>query len=235
MSAVLASGPRAVLSHDSAAAVWGIRNAEAAIEISIPATVDRRPRGIRVHRRKRLCAEDICCRDNIPLTCPVRTLLDLAPRLRAESLEAAINEADKQDPIDPDRLRTSLEGRRGEPGVAVLRAFLDCHTLLLTDSELERRFIPIASRAGLPAPLTQQRVNGYRVDSWPDLGLVVETDGLRYHRTPAQQARDRLRDQAHVAAGLTALRFTHAQVRYAPAHVETVLRTTHRRLAQGAA
>jgi len=47
----------------------------------------------------------------------------------------------------------------------------------------------------------------------PELGLVVETDGLRYHRTPAQQARDRRRDQLHTAAGLTTLRFTHAQVR----------------------
>jgi very-short-patch-repair endonuclease len=75
-------------------------------------------------------------------------------------------------------------------------------------------------------------VNGFRVDFfWPDLGLVVETDGLTYHRTAAQQARDRLRDQAHTAAGLTPLRFTHAQVRYEPGHVEHVLRTTYRRLA----
>ena len=57
--------------------------------------------------------------------------------------------------------------------------------------------------------MTRQRVNGFEVDFfWPTLGLVVETDGLRYHRTPAQQARDRVRDQAHTAAGLTPLRFT---------------------------
>jgi very-short-patch-repair endonuclease len=53
--------------------------------------------------------------------------------------------------------------------------------------------------------------------------LVVETDGLRYHRTPAQQARDRRRDQAHVAAGITPLRFTHAQVAQEPAEVERIL------------
>ena len=58
-------------------------------------------------------------------------------------------------------------------------------------------------------------MEGFSVDFfWPDLGLVIETDGLRYHRTPAQQARDRLRDQAHTAAGLTPLRFTHAQIRF---------------------
>jgi very-short-patch-repair endonuclease len=65
---------------------------------------------------------------------------------------------------------------------------------------------------------------------WPDLGLVVETDGLRYHRTPAQQARDRVRDQALSAAGLTPLRFTRAQVRFDPGHVEATLATVAERL-----
>ena len=65
---------------------------------------------------------------------------------------------------------------------------------------------------------------------WPELGLVVETDGLRYHRTPAQQARDRVRDQAHAAAGLTPLRFTHAQVAFEPEHVQATLNAVVRRL-----
>ncbi|HEX7293946.1 MAG TPA: DUF559 domain-containing protein, partial [Solirubrobacterales bacterium] len=64
----------------------------------------------------------------------------------------------------------------------------------------------------------------------PDLGLVVETDGLQYHRTPAQQARDQLRDQTHLAAGLTSLRFNHAQVRYEPRHVRTTLLEVMERL-----
>ena len=64
----------------------------------------------------------------------------------------------------------------------------------------------------------------YEVDFfWPDLGLVVETDGLRYHRTPAQQTRDRERDQAQTAAGLTPLRFTHEQVAFEPTRVEATL------------
>jgi very-short-patch-repair endonuclease len=62
------------------------------------------------------------------------------------------------------------------------------------------------------------------------LGLVIETDGLRYHRSPAQQAVDRERDQAHTAAGLTPLRFTHHQVRHRPPYVESILRRTARRL-----
>jgi very-short-patch-repair endonuclease len=59
---------------------------------------------------------------------------------------------------------------------------------------------------------------------------VVETDGLRYHRTPAQQGRDRLRDQAHAAVGLVPLRFTHEQVRYEPDHVRRTLEAVVRRL-----
>lgn len=74
-------------------------------------------------------------------------------------------------------------------------------------------------------PKTQQRVKGFRVDfHWPELGLIVETDGLRYHRTPQQQGRDRARDQALIAAGFTVLRFTHAQVTYEPDHVAETLR-----------
>jgi very-short-patch-repair endonuclease len=67
---------------------------------------------------------------------------------------------------------------------------------------------------------------------WPELGLVVETDGLRYHRTPAQQARDRRRDQVHTAAGLTTLRFTHAQIRFKPSDVGEVLVRVIARLVQ---
>jgi very-short-patch-repair endonuclease len=66
---------------------------------------------------------------------------------------------------------------------------------------------------------------------WPSLGLVVETDGLRYHRTASAQRRDRVRDQVHTAAGLTQLRFTHYQVRYEPRYVQGILAQTASRLA----
>jgi very-short-patch-repair endonuclease len=70
----------------------------------------------------------------------------------------------------------------------------------------------------------KQIVNGFEVDFyWPDLGLVIETDGWRYHRTPATQSRDALRDQIHTASGLTPLRFSHFQVKHEPDHVRNVL------------
>jgi very-short-patch-repair endonuclease len=113
--------------------------------------------------------------------------------------------------------------------VGAIRAILDRSGFVLTESEPERRFLPIAALAGLPRRQTQQVVNGFRVDFfWPQLGLVVETDGLRYHRTAEQQARDRVRDQAHTAAGLTPLRFTHWQVRHDQGHVERTLRSVAR-------
>jgi very-short-patch-repair endonuclease len=142
-------------------------------------------------------------------------------------MERAINQADNQDLIDPVDLRAAVQEVEGRPGAPKLSHTLDIRTFALTDSELERLFIPIALRAGLPKPLTRQYVNGFRVDFyWPDLKLVVETDSLRYHRTPAEQHRDTLRDQTHTAAHLTPLRFTHGQIFYEPGHVGRVLHAT---------
>jgi hypothetical protein len=201
--------------------------------VTLPPGIDRRQRGIIVHRRSTLSPRDLTHCNGIRVTTPIRTLIDLAPCLASAELEAAINAADKLDLVDPETLRGALDERRGQQGVGILRRLLDLRTFVLTDSELERRFLPIVRRAGLPPPLTLHSVNGFRVDFyWPELGLVVETDGLRYHRSPAQQARDRVRDQAHTAAGLTPLRFTHAQVRYGPEHVEATLRAVGQRLSR---
>ncbi len=231
MAAVLSCGTEAVLSDRSGAELWQLTSLRAhPVEVTVPSGVARRQRGIVVHRRA-LSPGEITRRDGIPVTTPVATLVDLASRLECGALEAAVNEADELDLVSPERLRAALDEAPRRPGVGVLRRVLDHRTFTLTDSELERRFLRLARRAGLPAPLTQQRVNGFRVDfHWPQLGLVVETDGLRYHRTPAQQAGDRSRDQAHAAAGLTPLRFTHAQVTFEPAHVEATLAAVARRL-----
>jgi very-short-patch-repair endonuclease len=232
MAAVLACGHGAVLSHLSAAANWQIREVDpVVIDISVAASRRPREQGIRVHRRAKLGEEDVTRHHGIPVTTPLRTLIDLATQLSPPQIERAINGADKFDLIDPEALRAALDERRGRRGVRALRQILDRATFVLTETELEARFVPIARRAGLPRPLIQEGVNGFRVDFyWPELGLIVETDGLRYHRTPAQQAKDRVRDQVHAAAGLTTLRFTHAQVVYETAHVEQTLATVATRL-----
>ncbi len=233
MAAVLACGSEAVLSHSSAAALWRIGSEERdAIEVSVRSRHQRRRPGLRIYRRPSLWPEDHTARNGIPVTTPIQTLIDMALRLDRRGIERMINEADKYDLTHPPQLRKALDQRAGEPGVAKLRQILDRRTFRLTKEELERRFLPLAARAGLPVPLTGQWVNEFEVDFyWPDLELVVETDGLRYHRTPAEQARDRLRDQAHTAAGLTQLRFTHEQVRYEPDYVKGILAQTASRLA----
>lgn len=233
MAAVLSCGPRAVLSHASAAAHWGFGvEIDRQIDISARDSVAHRRPGVRAHRRAGLRAEDLSEHAGIPTTSPVRTLVDLAASLPEAPLERAVNEADKRDVVDPETLRTVLDRYRGERGVARLRTLLDRRTFRLSDSVLEILFRPIARAAGLPEPQTKQMVNGFEVDFfWPGLGLVVETDGLRYHRTPAQQNRALLRDQAHTAAGMTPLRFSYAQVKFEPGYVRAKLATVAKRLA----
>jgi very-short-patch-repair endonuclease len=174
-----------------------------------------------------MAAQDIVVHDDIPVTSPARTLVDQATEVSAIELERAINDADKRDLIDPETLREELNRFEGEPGVKELRNLLDKLSFRLSDSDLEIYFRRLVVAAKLPRPLSKQRVNRYEVDFfWPDLGLVVETDGLRYHRTPSAQIRDARRDRAHVMAGMTPLRFTHYEVRFEPRRVRASLATT---------
>lgn len=231
MAAVLACGPCGALSHESAAALWGVWNvSQVCIDVSVRLGERCRPPGIRIHRRAHI---EATIRYGIPVTTITATLIDLASLLDQDQLEAAINEADKLDLIDPDTLRARLDQASRRPGLAKLRQTLDRHAVQTTDSELERQFMRIVRAAKLPLPQTQSRHNGFRADFvWPELGLIVETDGLRYHRTAAQQATDRVRDQAHTAAGLTPLRFTRAQVVHDRAHVTRTLTAVIERLAR---
>jgi len=228
MAAVLACGPDAALSHRSASALWGFGEEHRAyIDVTVRRSSESRRRSIRCHRRPNLPPGAITTRLNIPLTQPVQTFLDLTTVAGPKTIERAINEADKLDVIDADSLRRALDDHSGEPGVRPLRAILDEHTFRLSDDELERLFRPLAAAAGLPMPLTKVMVDKFEVDFfWPDLGLVVETDGWRYHRTPSAQSRDALRFQVHVANGRTPLRFSHYQVKYEPRHVQNILRKT---------
>jgi len=228
MAAVLAGGEAAALSHRSAAALWEIgKEKPRRIDVSVRRSCELRRPGIRFHGRPSLRVEDILRRDDIPATSPVQTLVDLAAELGPVPLERAVNDADKRGLVDPEALREELDGFSGQPGVRPLRHLLNKLFFRLSDSDLEVYFRRIVRTAKLPIPLSKQRVNDFEVDFfWPDLGLVVETDGLRYHRTPSAQTRDARRDRAHVMAGMTPLRFTHYEVRYEPERVRTSLTKT---------
>jgi Protein of unknown function (DUF559) len=214
-------GTGAVLSHGSAAALLGIgRERPGRIDLTVRRREVRQRPGLRLSGRPSLVVSEMRLVEGLPVTSPVQTLIDLSTELGPVAIERAVNDADKRDLIDPEALRVALNDHAGEPGVRPLRGILDRLTFRLSDSDLEIYFRPIAASAGLPSPLSKQHVNRFEVDFyWPDLSLVVETDGLRYHRTPSAQKRDALRDRAHVLAGMTPLRFTHYEIRHEPRRV----------------
>ncbi|HEX6753981.1 MAG TPA: DUF559 domain-containing protein [Solirubrobacterales bacterium] len=234
MAAALACGDDAALSHHSAAALWEIGTERGGvIDVSVIRRAELKRPGLRVRGRPTLSAANVASRDGIPVTSPVQTLVDLATELGPLGVERAVNEADKRDLVDPEALRYELDGYAGRPGAPLLRRIIDRRTFRLSDSDLEILFRPIAAAAGLPPPLTKQRVNGFEVDFfWPELGLVVETDGLRYHRTPSTQTRDARRDRAHALAGMTPLRFTHSEIKHESRKVEAELARISRALGE---
>ena len=235
MAATLAARPDAYISHASAATLWRIAHLPSLpIHVSVPDHRGaRRREGLAVHRRDPdlLAAPHVRAYRGIPVTGPGETIIDIAHGLDIDRLDATVSEADKLDLIDPVRLRALTLVSSHRPGAGRVRRALDRHTFVLSDSALERLFVPIALRAGLGRPVTRCFRNSHRVDFWfEQLGLVVETDGLRYHRTPAQQSRDLRRDQDHAVAGAERLRFSHWQVRYEPERVVEVLAAVAGRL-----
>jgi hypothetical protein len=210
MAAVLACGPNAVLSHRSAASLWGIaRLATSTAEVTID--VDRPPRdGLRPHRASSLTAADRAIREGIPLTSLPRTLLDLATILRPDRLERAIEEAERLEVFDLWAVEELLSRSRGRRGVARLRSALSAYREpAFTRSELERRFLELVKGAGLPRPSANAWVERHEVDVlWRRERLVVELDGYEFHRTRAAHERDRRRDEDLALAGYHVIRLT---------------------------
>jgi very-short-patch-repair endonuclease len=229
MAAILSCGPEAVLSHGSAAALWGLLRRSSGIDVTVPEGTYRRRPGIRLHRRSGLGVEHRRKVVGIPVTDPTSTLVDLAGSGSDRRLERALNEADRLGLVDLEDLRASVGLLPPRPGLARLRRMLGGQPL--TESGLERQFLAIVRLAGMAMPETQAEVNGYRVDFyWPELGLIVETDGWRYHRTSLEQSSDRRRDLAHAKAEMTALRFAEDQIRYESDEVRRTLEAVARRL-----
>ena len=234
MAAVLACGEGAVLSHESAAQLYGIWKAGGR---RIHVTTPRRGgshAGIAVHRTK-LGPDDIGTYAGLPVTSPGRTLTDLAANYSAATIERAINDADKTNVISIAELHRAVEAMPPwTKGKRAIHRILEPATFTLTDTELEQRFVPIARAAGLSKPRTQHHINGHRADFYfDDLGLIVEADGGAFHRTPTQQRTDRRHEHAHAIAGTVMLRFTHHQIAREPNYVRGVLEKTRLRIEAG--
>jgi hypothetical protein len=219
MAAVMAVDS-AVLSHSTAALAWELRPVAAgAIHVTVATGSGRRRRaGIRVHRSTTLGPRDTTSHRGIPITTPVRTIVDLATSLAGRPLEQALDLADHRRLVDFAELRA-------RPLPRSLQAVLSRYAARApTRSELEDRFLGLCDRHQLPRPTSNTLIEGEEVDFvWRRERLIVEVDGYRYHRSPAAFEEDRERDVMLTLAGWTVLRFTWAQVTERPAWVAAAL------------
>ena len=216
LAAVMACGDGAVLSHRSAAALWGIRpSAAARFDVTVPRTSGVRSSArIVVHRSRR--PTETTKHDGIPLTTPGQTLADLALALPRRALEKAAERAEA--------MRLDVRVPPHHPGSKRL-AEATAHDLsTTTDSPLEDAFLELCDAHGIPRPLVNTVVEGYEVDfCWPEERLIVETDGYEHHGTRAAFERDRAKDARLAARGWRVVRFTNAQVRGAARSVAEVV------------
>ncbi len=219
-SALLACGDRAVLSHLSAAALWGIvpePHGPVAVTIACAGTNRVRP-GIDLHRSRNLLRRDVRIKEGLPLTSPAWTLLDLTSCLDARSYERAFDEAlVVQRIVRRGQIEDVLKRANGRRGAGVVRALLDERKSNITHSEAERQCLALIRKAGLPEPKTQVRIGEYTVDLlWARLGVAFEIDGYRFHVSRFAFDRDREKDTALKAATLDPNRLTRDQIVFRP-------------------
>jgi very-short-patch-repair endonuclease len=219
MAAVLAFGPRAVLSHQTAAANWGIGQPSAKIHVTTPST-KRSRRTIRAHTSI-LHPEDITTHDGIPTTSVARTIIDLAASRDDNGLTSLIEEADRKELFDLGALERAVARRPRVAGVSRLNAVLaDYRGTADTRSKLERDFRAFIARNRLPEPQYNVLVAGLTVDVyWPQWKLVAELDSRGYHATLSAFERDRVRDAVLQKAGFRVLRITSKRLENEPAAV----------------
>jgi len=232
MAAVLACGDGAVLSHRSAAALWQLReNSRPAFDVTAPNRRGRIPAEIDAHRDGSLTDADRTVLHGIPCTTVARTLLDLAAVVPVWELRKAISEAEVLRLLDKRAVRRLIERSRGRRGVARLRMLLDdIHPQTKrTRSELERLFLRMCTRAGLPEPEVNVKLElGDRLLEpdflWRDAGLIVEADSRRYHDTGSAFQIDRKREQLLMLAGWQVARCTWEQVEREPGELAETIR-----------
>jgi very-short-patch-repair endonuclease/predicted transcriptional regulator of viral defense system len=213
LAAVLACGDRAVLSHASAAAHWGIRRSAAAvIDVTAPIRTGRGRAGLRIHCGARLRPDETTVEDAVPCTTVARTLLDLASVLRGRGLDAAIETSERLELFDLREIAVLLGRHQRRSGSGRLRrALADFDPeLVRVRSETEACFYCLCVEAGLPRPLVNRAVRAgersYEADlHWPAARVVPEVDS-HYHDTTAARIRDRARDEALRSHGWTTLR-----------------------------
>jgi very-short-patch-repair endonuclease/predicted transcriptional regulator of viral defense system len=225
MAAVLAAGEAAVLSHRSAAALWGIRETRSA-KIEVTAPRERRRPGVTVWRAK-LPSDEVTVHDGIPVTTPARTLLDLAAILDEHRLARAAERAEAIRLTSPTSLAELVDRYPRRPGTRNLKRLVEDHRIVptTTASDLERRFLTFLDANELPRPLVNESVDPFTPDfRWTDQRLIVELDGFETHGTRAAFERDRARDRRLMSEGWRVARITTRQLDEAPTELADELR-----------
>ena len=210
-AALLYAGDNAVLSHETAAAVWGLAAIPFLVAITlIGRKVEPQPL-LRQHRVKALDIRDVTIHAGFPVTSPARTLIDCAARRGIDDL---LNEARVQRLVTNDALHAAMARCSGRAGTARVRARLAREQGPVFDrSRAERILRRIVEQGGLPRPQFNTYVLGFEVDAyWPDIGVIVEVDGYDPHGHWTAFQNDRRRDQTLTAAGYTVVRVTWHQL-----------------------
>ena len=222
-AALLYAGPGAMLSHGTA--VWWLellKYAPREIHVSSPRRVMDHG-NIVVHGRRTI---DRIWHNSLPVTTPSQAIVDFATTDQPDLLRLVLANADFQQLLDITTLQASIG--QGARGTRALREALEIHLpqLAFTRSRAERVLLILCQRGGVRLPDdVNVLVRGFLVDAvWHDLMLIVEIDGTRGHKTPAQVGRDHQRDLELRAAGYTDLRYTETQLEQYPEAILTELR-----------
>lgn len=228
-AAVLALGEGALLSHVSAAALWGFRHSDSAFaHVTVPTAAGReRRRGIVVHRSVTLRPADVAEHDAIALTSVSRTLLDLAGMLAPGPLERAVERSLALRLFDLRAVEAVLEANPRRPGAGTLSRVLGSvhNEPFLKRSELEILMLDLCDAHGIERPEVNVIVEHAEVDFfWRAHRLIVETDGREFHLTPQAFERDRERDARLTMLGYRVVRFTHRRLVSDAAAVAQTLR-----------
>jgi uncharacterized protein DUF559 len=167
----------------------------------------------------------------IPCTSVARTLLDLAAVVTPRQLSNAITEAEVLRVFDLAAVHDVVTRGRRRRGVARLRDALSAYdsSSERTRGELERRFLALCARSGLPRPEVNAPLllDGTQIVAdflWRDTRLIVEADSHRFHGTATAFERDRQRDQLLILAGWRVIRCTWRQVVNHPEELTRTLR-----------
>jgi very-short-patch-repair endonuclease len=230
--ALLGCGAGSALSHHTASTLWRLRPGLARpVHVTIPALRGGPSlAGVEIHRSKTLARADVRLHDDLPITSPARTLLDVSAALTDRDIERMLDEAlFVQRIVTAAHIRDVLKRAGGHPGRARLARVAGEHKhSTRTESDPEEKLYTLIYVSDLPLPETQVPILGHPTDFfWRDLLLAVEVDAYGTHGSRARFESDRRRDARLLAEmGILVIRFTEQAIQTRPFEVIALLART---------